>query len=96
MTEREMTVKAMELLAEIITVTKASGTTGHNPIIRLDVIDRVGCKDMFGQPLRDCLVVRPVYENNPNRDDGYYDICIEGDSPWGAVLDVVSELKRKF
>lgn len=94
--ERSQTEQAMELLAKIIDVTNASGKTPHNHIIDLQVIDRKGCKDVLGQPKRDGLFVRPIWSDNPERSDGYYDICIDGDSSWGAVVDVFKNLSKIF
>ena len=94
--EKEITQRAMDLLSEIIEVTGASGKEPHNRIIGLRLFDRKGCIDMFGQPKRDGLFVRPIWSDNPTRDDGYYDICVEGDSPWGAICDVLKNLQYKF
>lgn len=94
--ELEMTHMALELLTAIIKVTEASGKEPHNRVIDLKLIDRNGCKDMFGNPLRDGLFVRPIWSDCPDRDDGYYDICVEGDSPWGAICDVMKWAHTKF
>lgn len=94
--EKEIAQKALDLLTEIISVTKASGSEEHNHITGLKLIERRNCKNMLGYNLRDGLFVRPIWSNNPDRDDGYYDICVEGDSPWGAVIDVMRDLERRF
>ena len=94
--ERAEAQKVLDLLTEIITITKASGSEEHNHIIGLKLIDRVGCINMAGYRLRDGLFVRPIWSNNPERADGYYDICVEGDSPWGMIIDVIKDLERIF
>ena len=94
--EREIAQKALDLLSEVIEVTGASGKEPNNRIIGLRLIDRKDCKNMFGQPMRDGLFVRPIWSDNPDRSDGYYDICVECDSPWGAVCDVLKALQYKF
>ena len=94
--EKEIAQEALDLFSKIIEVTGASGREPHNRIIGLKLIDRKGCKDMIGRPIRDGLFVRPIWSDNPDRNDGYYDICVEGDSPWGAICDVIKDLQYKF
>lgn len=94
--EKKMSQQALDLLAQIVEVTGASGREPHNRIIGLKLIDRVDCKDMFGRDLPNGSYVRPIYSDNPERSDGYYDICVEGDSAWGAVCDVMKFLQHKF
>lgn len=94
--EKEIAQRALDLLTEIITVTNASGSEGHNHIVGLKLIERKGCRNMLNQPVRDGLFVRPVWSDNPDRSDGYYDICVEGDSPWGAIWDVLRDLQGRF
>lgn len=33
-------------------------------------------------------IIRPIFEENPNRDDGYYDINVSGDSVLGMIDDI--------
>ena len=94
--ERYNTQMAMTLLCEAMKACHASGYVKGNYIERLDVIERKNCKDMFGNKLTDGLVVRPVWSDGMHKDDGYYDINIEGDSGWGAIIDVIENLKRVF
>ncbi len=94
--EKVVGQKALDLLTQIIEVTQASGSEPHNRIIGLKLIDRVDCVSMFGQKLPNGTYVRPIWSDNPERNDGYYDINVNGDSPWGAVCDVIRELKHKF
>ena len=94
--EKEIGQKALDLLAQVIEVTRASGSEPHNRIIGLKLIDRKDCVNMFGQKLSDGTYVRPIWSDNPDRNDGYYDINVNGDSPWGAVCDVMRELHHRF
>lgn len=94
--EKEIAQKALDLFAEIIEVTSASGKEPHNRVIGLKLIDRKGCTNMAGRQLPDGLYVRPIWSDTPNRDDGYYDINVEGDSPWGAIYDVMKSLHSKI
>ena len=41
-------------------------------------------------------VVRVVWSYNPDRNDGYYDINVAGDSAWGMLCDVMNWLYRKL
>lgn len=93
--ERKQTEEALKHLQAILDITNASGNAEHNHIQELRLIDRKGCKDMLGNNKRDGLFVRPVWSDSPNRDDGYYDICVEGDNAWGAVIDVMRWLYEK-
>lgn len=94
--EREIGQQALDLLAQIFELTGASGKAPNNRVINLKLIDRKGGTDMFGNPLRDGLFVRPVWSDDPERDDGYYDICVNGDSPWGMIYDVMRWANTKF
>ena len=94
--ERIQAEEVLKHLQAILDVTKASGSEEHNHIQELRLIDRKGCKDMFGRPKIDGLFVRPIWSDDPDRDDGYYDINVEGDSPWGIVVDVMKWLNTKI
>lgn len=94
--EREIGQKALDLLTQIIEVTGASGKAPHNHIIGFKLIDRKDCIGLYGNKLPDGMYVRPIWSDNPDRSDGYYDINVNGDSPWGAVCDVLKELQYKL
>lgn len=94
--ERYRMEMTMNLFCEALKAGMASGSPTGNYIKQLKVIERKDAKDLLGNPLRDCLVVRPVWSDGRERTDGYYDIVIEGDSPWGAILDVVERLRKIF
>ena len=98
MNEREQreTVEVLKHLQGILDVTRASGSAEHNHIQELRLIERKGCKNMFGEPLMDGWYVRPIWSDNPERNDGYYDINVNGDSPWAVTIDVIKALRARF
>ena len=94
--ERYQIQQAMTLLCEAMKACHASGSVKGNYIERLDVIDRKDCIDMFGNKLCDGTYVRPIWSDGMHSNDGYYDININGDSGWGAIIDVVDNLRHIF
>ena len=68
----------------------------YNHIVGLKYIERKGCCNMLGQPLPDGEYIRVQWSNNPERDDGYYDINVNGDNAFGVLIDVVQYLNKKF
>lgn len=94
--EQKETIEVLKHLQGILDVTRVTGSAEHNHIQELRLIERKGCKDMFGRPLVDGWYVRPIWSDTPERNDGYYDIYVEGDSPWGVAIDVMKWLRAKF
>lgn len=94
--EKEIGQKALDLLAQIVDVTGASGREPHNRVIGFKLIDRKGGEDIYGRSLLDGQYVRPIWSDDPERNDGYYDINVNGDSPWGMVYDVLTWARAKF
>ena len=94
--ERIRTEEVLKHIQAILDITEVCGNKGHNHIQELRLIDRKDCKNMFGQPIMDGWHVRPIWSNNPERNDGYYDINVEGDSPWGVACDVMRWLKNRY
>lgn len=39
---------------------------------------------------------RPCFENNPDRDDGYYDVNISGDSCIGIWIDLTNKFIKRM
>ena len=73
---------------------RANGTAGNNPIIGLKLITREKDEQtMFGH-FRAGDYVRIQFERNPERDDGYYDVYVDGDSCYGLFEDVWNRVKR--
>lgn len=66
----------------------------YNHIIGLNLINRKGCVSMSGKPLPDGKYVRVVWSDNPDRNDGYYDVCVEGDNCFGVLSDVFRYLNK--
>lgn len=40
--------------------------------------------------------VSPRFKNNPDRDDGYYDVCVTGDSCMGILSDLFDKFIKKY
>ncbi len=68
--------KCLDYLCKAIMETRANGSENNNHIQELRYLDGQTCN----QELRFEQVVRPVWSNNPERSDGYYDINVTGDS----------------
>ena len=86
--------KALNHLCDAIRETRNLGVDEHNSILELRLIERKGAKDMFGRSLQDGMYVRPIWSHNPNRDDGYYDIPVDGCNTMGVLCSVWDFLRR--
>ena len=87
--EREDKQKCLDYLCKAIMETRANGSEGNNHIQELRLLNG----KEIGNPRYE-EVVRPIWSNNPTRDDGYYDINVTGDSAWGMMLDVIESLRH--
>lgn len=85
MSERERLIQTMKALATTILISKGSGDYAGNHVMDLQIIEK-----------NNDIYVRPIWSAHPDRDDGYYDIIITGDSPWGAIVDVIAKLNKVF
>ena len=85
--EKEDRQKCLDYLCKAIMETCANGSEQHNHVQELRLLER---KD--NPNLRYDTVVRPIWSDNPERNDGYYDINVSGDSAWGMIKDVVNYL----
>ena len=93
--ENENKQKALDYLLMAINETNRNLPKG-NHIIALKLIDRKDCRDMFGRKLYDGEYVRVVWSDDPDRDDGYYDIYVGGDNAMGVLVDTFKWLMRKL
>lgn len=84
--------KCLDYLCKAIMETRANGSERNNHIQELRFIDAKDSKE----DLRYEQVVRPIWSNNPERNDGYYDINVTGDSAWGMIIDVINNLDKIF
>ena len=75
--------KCLDYLCKAIMETRANGSESNNHIKELKLIDG---KEPYEQ------VVRPIWSDNPDRNDGYYDINVTGDSAWAMIKDVINSL----
>ena len=86
--------RMLDFMLGAIQEMRANGTTGHNPIVKLKLITReTDEKTWCGfYPAGD--YVRIAFENNPERNDGYYDVNVDGDSCYGMFEDVWNRVKQ--
>ncbi len=86
---REERQKCLDFLCKAIMETSANGSEQHNHIQELRLLDRENDPNLKYEE-----VVRPIWSDNPDRSDGYYDINVTGDSAWGMINDVISSLRH--
>ena len=88
--------RMLDFMCGAIQEMRANGTVGNNPIVGLKLITREKDEQtMFGFfPQGD--YVRIQFESNPERDDGYYDVRVEGDSCFGMFEDVWNRVKQSI
>ena len=91
---KENVQQMLDYLLAALRETRAFGIDEYNSIVGLDLIDR---EESYknGVWLRDGKHVRVRWYNNPDRDDGYYDICVEGNSAIGTFLAVADFIRSK-
>jgi len=82
--------KCLDYLCKAIMETRANGSEKNNHIQELRLIDIKDSEDSLAYD----QVVRPIWSDNPERNDGYYDINVSGDSAWAMILDVINDLKK--
>ena len=92
--EKENMQKCLDHLCMAIMETRANGSEKYNHIQELRLINRRGCKNQLGELLPDGMYVRPIWSDHPDRNDGYYDINVNGDSAWAMIKDVVEALSH--
>lgn len=85
--------KILDSLLNTINLTDRNKPEG-NYIKDLLYIQRRDCKDMWGKPLPNGNYVRVIFADNPERNDGYYDINVDCSSGWGMIYDVVKYLQK--
>jgi len=67
-----------------------------NYILELKLIQKEnGWRDMWGKPHAGGKYVRVIWSDSPERDDGYYDVFVDGSSTWGILTSVVEYLKER-
>ena len=68
-----------------------------NYILRFDLIERERSEiNRFGKFFAAGTYVRPVWSNNPNRTDGYYDINVSGENVNGVFYSVTKWLTKNY
>ena len=71
---------------ELLRMTSNLGNDNYNSLVALKYF-----KDDKGEEF-----VSPRWKNNPDRDDGYYDIRVTGDNCMGILTDVFERFVRKY
>lgn len=73
-----------------------NGSEKHNHICELRLIEiKEPIHQMWGWQYPG-KYVRIVWSDSPERDDGYYDVYVDGDSAWGMFIDVFKRIKYIF
>ncbi len=83
--KKENKQECLNYLCKAIMETRANGSEKNNHIQELKLIRKEG---------RDEEYVRPIWSDNPERNDGYYDINVTGDSAWAMIKDVINGLSN--
>jgi len=86
--KKEDMQKCLDYLCKAIMETRANGSEENNHIQELRLIEAADSKE----PIAYERVVRPIWSDNPERNDGYYDINVTGDSAWAMIKDVINGL----
>ena len=94
--EYENKQRMLDCMCEAIMEMSANGSEKDNHIIALKLIhrdkdERTWCGSFFKGDY-----VRIVFSDNPERDDGYYDVYVDGDSCMGMFEDVWKRVKRSI
>ncbi len=89
--EHEDKQKCLDYLCKAIMETRANGSEKNNHIQELKLLTRENYPKLDG---RYDAVVRPIWSEHIDRDDGYYDINVSGDSAWAMMLDVIENLRH--
>lgn len=92
---KENVQQMLDYMLAALRETRAFGIDEYNSIVGLDLIDREEKTTEYGTHLRSGKFVRVRWYNNPNRDDGYYDICVEGNSAVATFLAVADFIRHK-
>ena len=87
---------ALDYFCKALRETRNLGIDEYNSVVALELIDRKGCKDMIGRPKPDGEYVRVRWSEDPERDDGYYDICVDGDNCFGMLMDVAKWFDKNY
>ena len=75
---------------------RVNGSEKYNHICELKLIDIPEPIQRWWGWQRKGKWVRIVWSDSPERDDGYYDVYVDGDSAWGMFIDVYKRIKEIF
>ncbi len=94
--QNENIQKMLDSLAESIRETRASGSEDNNPLEKLVLIHRDNDEHTWCGNFYKGDYVRLVWKDYPDRNDGYYDIWVEGESGISIIYSVVGYLKKNI
>lgn len=88
--------KALNYMCLAVMETRANGAAEHNHICQLRAIDLPEDTKRWWGWQEKGKYVRVVWSDDPNRNDGYYDICITWCSAFGALNAVWEFIDHKL
>ena len=91
---KENKQRMLNCMCEAIKEMRANGSEEHNHIIALRFFTREKEEVTRYKVFPKGDYVRIVWSNNPERDDGYYDVYVDGDSCYGMFEDVWNAVKH--
>ena len=84
----------LDKMCEAIMEMCANGSEEHNHIIGLRLFHRDEYEHTWCGDFQSGDYVRIVWSEHPERDDGYYDVYVDGDSAFGMFEDVWKKVRR--
>lgn len=94
--KKEDKQKMLDYLCKAIMEMRANGTVEHNHIMGLKLMHRDKPETTWCRNLPEGDYVRIIWSDDPERDDGYYDIYVDGDSAFGVFEDVWKVIRQKL
>lgn len=92
---KENTQKALDYMCKSLMETSANSVE-YNHICELKLIELPEAIERWWGYQGEGKYVRVVWSDNPNRDDGYYDICVSGCSAFGVLSSVWKYIDKKL
>lgn len=86
--------RMLDFMCGAIQEMRANGTPNHNPIVKLELFTREKDETTWCGCFPAGDYVRIQFKTNPTRDDGYYDVNVDGDSCYAMFEDVWRKVKR--
>lgn len=86
----------LDYLCKSIMEMRVNGSEEYNHICGLKLFKRETPEKTWCRYFPAGDYVRIIWSDDPERNDGYYDVYVDGDSAWGMFLDVTKRLKEIF